>query len=188
MSLRLVIVDARSEGTARLERALAATGFTVLDVIPESADMHQRVAELAPDAVIIDSESPSRDTLEGLASIGSHFPRPIVMLSGGGGADLVRDAAQLGISAYVVDGVSPALVRSLIEVAMVHFRCQRLLAAELEQTRAAFDERRRIDSAKCALMEREGLSEQHAYQRLRRMAMDRGQRLVDIARIVLAEA
>ena len=186
VAIRLVIIDARSERTARLEGALADAGFEVLDVVPENGPVHRRISELQPDAIIIDSESPTRDTLEGLATVSRKFPRPIVMLSDRGGTDLVRNAAQLGISAYVVEGMSSALVRSLIEVSMVHFRCQRLLQAELEQTQSAFADRRCIDSVKCLLMEQEGMSERLAYQTLRKLAMDRGQRLADVARSLLA--
>ncbi|GAC1625385.1 MAG: ANTAR domain-containing protein [Nevskia sp.] len=186
IALRLLIIDARSARTPQLECALAAAGFQVLDVVSENGPVHRRVSELQPDAIIIDSESPTRDTLEGLALVGRKFPRPIVMLSDQGGTDLVRDAAQLGISAYVIEGVSSALVRSLIEVSIVHFRCQRLLQTELEQTQIAFADQRSVDTVKCLLMEREGLTEQLAYQRLRKLAMDRGQRIADVARGVLA--
>lgn len=186
MAIRVLIIDARSERTPALEHALADAGFVVLDVVPENGAVHRRVADLEPDAIIIDSESPTRDTLEGLATVSGNYPRPIVMLSEQGGTDLVRDAAQLGISAYVVDGVSTSLVRSLIEVSILHFRCQRLLEAELAQTQNAFAERRCIDSVKCQLMEREGLTEELAYKRLRKLAMDRGQRIADVARGLLA--
>lgn len=186
MPIRLLIVDARSERTPQLEQALAAAGFEVLDIVSEHGPVHRRVSELQPDAIIIDSESPTRDTLEGLATVSDSFPRPIVMLSEHGGTDLVRDASQLGISAYVVEGVSSALVRSLIEVSMMHFRCQRLLLAELAQTQSAAADRRCIDSCKCLLMEREGLTEQLAYKRLRKLAMDRGQRIADVARAIIA--
>lgn len=186
LAVRLLIIDAGSARTPALESALAAAGFQVLGVVPDTGPVHRTVSELQPDAIIIDSESPTRDTLEGLALVGRKFPRPIVMLSDQGGTELVRDAAQLGISAYVTEGVSSALIRSLIEVSMVHFRCQRLLQAELEQTQIAFADQRSVDTVKCLLMEREGLTEKLAYQRLRKLAMDRGQRIADVARSVLA--
>ena len=182
MSVRVLIIDARSERSLRLEQALAEAGFVVLDVVPEGGDVHGRVEVLAPDAILIDSESPTRDTLEGLASIGSRFPRPIVLLSDHArDSELVRSAAQIGVSAYAVEGISAAMIRSLIEVAIAHFDTRRTLYAELEQTQRALHERRTIDRAKCLLMETRGYTEQQAYHRMRRTAMARGIKLVELA-------
>ncbi|GAC1625388.1 MAG: ANTAR domain-containing response regulator [Nevskia sp.] len=182
MSIRVLIIDARSERSRRLELALAEAGFEVLDVVAESGDVHGRVQALKPDAILIDSESPTRDTLEGLASISDRFPRPILLLSDQAqDNELVRSAAQIGVSAYVIDGVSALTIRSLIEVAIAHFDTRRTLFAELEQTQRALHDRRIIDRAKCALMESHGLSEHEAYHRLRRGAMTRGLKLVEMA-------
>ena len=189
MSIRVLIIDARSERSLRLETALAESGFIVLDVIPESGDVHRRVEELKPDAILIDSESPTRDTLEGLASISDRFPRPIVLLSEQAqDNELVRSAAQIGVSAYVIDGVSAPMIRSLIEVAIAHFDTRRSLYAELEQTQRALHERRTIDQAKCSLMETQGLTEHEAYHRLRRSAMARGLKLAELAAEMIEKA
>lgn len=183
--IRVLIVDTRSEYTAKLEKALRETGFIVVDVVPDDEHLPRCVRELRPEAIVIDSESPTRDTLEGVAALGQRDSCPIVVLSERGGASLVREAMQLGISAYVVDGVPPATIRSLIEVAMVHFRSQCLLLAELESTQQKMEEQRLIDRAKFALMEREQMSEHDAYHWLRRRAMTRGQKTVDAARMLL---
>ena len=182
MSIRVLIIDARSERSRRLELALAESGFEVVDVVAESGDVHGRVQSLKPDAILIDSESPTRDTLEGLAAIGASFPRPIVLLSDQAqDNELVRSAAQIGVSAYVIEGISAVTIRSLIEVAIAHFDTRRTLFAELAQTQRALHDRSVIDRAKCALMETHGLTEHEAYHRLRRSAMTRGLKLVEMA-------
>jgi response regulator NasT len=184
-TVRVLIVDARTQHTAKLERALVETGFVVLGVVHEDEDIHSRVRLLQPDAIIIDADSPSRDTLEGLAAITQTLPRPIVMLSDSDDNQLLRDAMQLGISAYVVDDVPPSMLRSLIHISMMHFRGQRLLLAELQQAQQQNEEQRLIHNAKCLLMEREQRSESDAYHWMRRRAMTRSQKLVDVARVVI---
>lgn len=184
-AVRVLIVDARRRSTARLERALRDTGFVVLDVVSEDDDLNARVRDLQPDAIIIDIDSPSRDTLEGLAAVGRDYPRPIVVLSERDDTELVRDAMQLGLSAYVVEGVPPSVIRSLIQVAMMHFRGQSLLLAELQEARRQQEEQRLIHDAKCLLMQHERLTEHEAYHRLRKLAMARSQKLVDTARVVI---
>lgn len=185
MPVRVLIIDAQSERTRALSEALAAAGFEVLGVILESGDVYGQVRALKPDAILIDAASPTRDTLEGLAVIGKRFPRPILMLSDAHDTELVREAAQLGISTYAVDGISPVLMRSLIEVSMAHFQSQRRLAAELQEAQQALHDRRAIDRAKYLLVEKHGLSEDEAYHRLRRMAMERSMRIGELARLLL---
>ena len=90
--------------------------------------------------------------------------------------------------ALLDDGVNPQLGRSLM--AMIRQQSQRLqtLSEELAATRATLQERREIDRAKSLLIQHRGLTEESAYQLLRKMAMDQNKRLIDIARAMLAVA
>ncbi|MBD8452631.1 nitrate regulatory protein [Serratia rubidaea] len=90
--------------------------------------------------------------------------------------------------ALLDDGVNPQLGRSLM--AMIRQQSQRLqaLSEELAATRATLQERREIERAKSLLIQHRGLTEESAYQLLRKMAMDQNKRLIDIARAMLAVA
>ena len=185
MSARVLIIDAHSERTQPLAQALAAAGFEVAGMVTEEEDLHEAVRRLKPDAILIDADSPSRDTLEGLAVLGRRFPRPILMLAESTDTELVRDAARLGISTYAVDGISPILLRSLVEVTMAHHQNQRSLATALEDAQQALQDRKLVDRAKYRLVQEMGMSEEEAYHRLRRMAMERGMKLAELARRLL---
>ena len=185
MSATVLIIDAHSERTQPLAQALRDAGFAVLGVVSETEDLDEAVHRLQPDTILIDADSPSRDTLEGLAVLGKRFPRPILMLSESADTELVQEAAGLGISTYAVEGLSPALLRSLVEVTMAHFQRQRSLSAELEQAQQALKDRRVIEQAKYRLVKEMGLPEEQAYHQLRRMAMERGMKLVDLAQLLL---
>ena len=91
------------------------------------------------------------------------------------------------MAAYVVEGLAPARVRPVLEVAIRRFRAHQALRDELARTRTALDERKLIERAKGALMARRRLSEPEAHGLMRRWAMDRGQRIVEVARTVLDE-
>ena len=184
MPARVLIIDAHSERTEPLAQALASAGFVVAGVVGESEDIYEAVRSLQPDAILIDADSPSRDTLEGLAVLGQRFPRPILMLSESADTEMVRDAARMGISTYAVDGISPVLLRSLVEVTMAHFQNQRSLAGELQEAQQALHDRRIIDKAKYRLVRDMRMTEEEAYHQLRRMAMERGMKLADLARLL----
>lgn len=184
--IRVLIAGDDAPEALALEAALAAAGYAVVARETDAAALERRVRELEPDAIVIHSDSPARDTLEHLALLHRRWPRPMLMLCGEGDAQAARAAVQAGVSFYVVDRLSPASVRSLVDMALLHFQDRQLLTRELAQAQQALDDRRAIDRAKCLLMEREGLSEADAYHRLRRLAMQRGQRLGDLARALLA--
>jgi response regulator NasT len=185
MKLRVLVVESGSGHSPRLKNALGEAGFHVLEVIRDSQDLQAAVESHKPDAIIIDADSPSRDTLEHLAAINERFPKPMVMLTDRTDIAMVRAAAQAGVSAYAVDRLTPQHLRSLLDVAIAHFHGRSVLQAELQKTQQTLEERRIIDRAKCLLMERKGLREEESYAMLRRLAMSRGQRIVDIARIFL---
>lgn len=181
MSVRVLIVDARSERSHTLERALVEAGFEVLMITDEYCDLHGLVERLEPDAVLIDTRLPSRDVLEHLGHINRRYPRPMIVFSREADSALTRQAARAGVSAYVVEGLVPSLVRSLIDVAIESFETHRQLKHELNRARETLNQRRTIDRAKTALMERYGVSEAIAYGQLRKLAMDRRTTVFELA-------
>jgi response regulator NasT len=188
MSLRVLLVDARRVGGSRLPNVLEASGFLVVGVVADGDDVIAAVNRYLPDAIIIDADSPRRDTLEGLALLNQRFPRPTVLLSEQDDQRLAHAALRAGISAYTVTHASPALVRSLIEVSVAHFRAHGLLQSELARSQQTLDESQVVNRAKCLLMEQYGMSEREAYARLRRLAMDRRLPLVEIAQSLMNQA
>jgi response regulator NasT len=97
----------------------------------------------------------------------------------------VKDAVAAGVSAYVVAGLAPERIRPILDVAMARFQHEQALRRELADARSQLQERKAIDRAKGLLMQRQGLSEQEAYEKLRKTAMDRGLKLGDVAQRIL---
>jgi response regulator NasT len=186
MSLKILIVDQDSGRSAILEQALSDAGHTVVARLRSERDLASKVAEYRPDVVIIDMEAPGRDTLEQMREVSRDHPKPIVLFSNQRDPEYIRQAVQAGVSAYVVDGLQKERVLPIVEVAMARFREFQALRRELEETRSRLQQRKIIEKAKGILMQRRGLSEDAAYQLMRKMAMDRNLRLVEVARTLLA--
>src|SRR5690606_41365595 len=102
---RVLLVNDADKPIAELSQALAEGGCEVLAHV-SSAGLLRAVRDQQPDVVILDVESPSRDTLEQLAMLDRHAPRPVVMFSADGDERLIRQALGAGVAAYVVDGLS----------------------------------------------------------------------------------
>jgi response regulator NasT len=186
--LRVMLVDDDRGRAALLTQALVDAGYEVVARAGKNEEILARVKQVDPDVILIDMELPDRDTLEHMRSINRDRPRPVVMFAEKSDRATAEAAIKAGVSAYVVDGLSPARIRPILEVAIARFRECEAMRAELEQTRSQLAERKVIERAKGILMEKRGIPEREAYQALRKLAMDRNKRLIDVAEGVIATA
>jgi len=180
--LRIALVDEKTERSNDLERALADAGYEVVARLTGCDDLRVRVAALAPDVIIVDMQSPDRDVFEDMQRIHREQPRPIVMFVDESDSESIHAAVRAGVSAYVVDGLKSRSVRPIVEVAIARFAEFQALRSELEAARTSLADRKLIDRAKGILMSRHNVSEDEAYHRLRKTAMDRNMKLADVAR------
>lgn len=185
MATRIMLVDDRAERARWLQDALDDAGYEVVVTVQGMDDLYQLVQDTQPDVVIVEADSAKRDTLEHLGTAGQQYPKPIVMLGEHRNPDMLKTAMKAGISAYVVQGLSPDGVRSIIQVAIAQFAQYRALQQQLAKARERLQEQKLVERAKCLLMERHGLSEQDAHDILRKTAMDHSTRLASVARRVL---
>lgn len=186
MSLRVMLVDRDPERGVMLEQALTEAGHCVIARIGDDRVLAAEVARHQPDVIVIDMEAPGRDTLEQMREIGRDQPKPIILFSDQRDPDYIRQAVQAGVSAYVVDGLSRERIMPIVEVAVARFREFQSLKRELEETRTQLADRKIIDKAKGLLMEKKHMSEDAAYQFLRKTAMSHNAKLADVARMLIS--
>jgi response regulator NasT len=187
-TLRVLLVDDSEQRRVAVETSLAEVGCEVVGYASSHENLLQRVNRDHPDVVIIDIESPSRDTLESLESVQSEAPRPIVLFTQDDNGETITRATRAGVSAYVVDGLSQKRVRPIIDAAIERFQQFNRLSQELEKTRAQLAERKSIDKAKAILMKQRGMTEDEAYRAMRELAMQNNKRIAEIADAVVAAA
>lgn len=185
-ALRVLLIDENRGRAALLEQALNDAGYAVIARIDTGEDLAAQVRQHQPDVIIVDLESPDRDTLEHMHSISRDQPRPIVMFAEDEDSEAIHKAIKAGVSAYIVDGLNSKRVKPLMEVAITRFREYQALRDELTQAKVSLEERKLLDRAKALLIKRQGMSEQEAYQALRKLAMDRGIKLAEAARNIIS--
>jgi two-component system, response regulator / RNA-binding antiterminator len=188
LGLRILLIDEEPSRAAALGEALHCADYDVIGTVDPKDDVLARMRDLAPDLIIVDMESPSRDTLEDMRKITEERPRPIVMFVDQSDDKAIAEAMRVGVSAYVIAGLDPKRVKPILDVAVARFAEYQKLRAELEQTRTDLADRKVIERAKGLLMKTRNLSEDDAYKLLRKLAMDQNQRLVEIARSLLTMA
>jgi response regulator NasT len=184
--LRVLIVDEDPGRSAILEQALSDGGCLIIAKLTSGQHLAAQVQRHQPDVIIIDLDSPDRDTLEQMHTISRDQPRPIVMFAEDDDSGTISQAIKAGVSAYIVDGLEGKRVKGVIEVAIARFREYQALREELARARGSLEERKDIDRAKALLIKRQGMSEDEAHQALRKLAMDQGKKLGEVARNVIA--
>lgn len=186
--LSVLVIDESQHRAAEICAGLVAAGYQVAALVPDTLDLSDQVQRLRPDVILIETDSPSRDTLEHLAVLGRAMPRPVLMFARNRDSRTIREAMRAGVSAYVVDGLQVERIQPLVEVAMARFEEYRELRRERDEATRKLSDRITIDRAKGVLMKARGMDEDAAYNALRKLAMDRGQPLFDVASDVLAMA
>ena len=183
--MRVLIVDDSPERASILREGLEGAGYEVAAALASPLELLRSVEAMKPDVIIIDTESPSRDVLEHVVLITRDQPRPIVMFASDDAPDAIREAVRAGVSAYVVDGLDAARVKSIVAVAVARFDEHQRLRVELAEANLRLEERKVVERAKGILMKARGMEEEEAFRALRRMAMDRGKRLSEVAQQVI---
>jgi response regulator NasT len=183
--LRVLLIDDGARHIQPIRDELVRQGHEVVGVIASATLIHDVVQQLQPDIVIVDSDSPTRDTLENLATLSVRNPRPVVVFTDDARRAPMQRALRAGVSAYVIAGLQPERLEPVLQVAIARFEQEAALRAQLDKAEQQLAGRKLIERAKGVLMAESGLDEDAAYRRLRKLAMDRGKRLADVAQSVI---
>lgn len=181
----MLVDDASHAVAGPLYDGLIAAGYDVVAVANDARSLLERVAVDSPDVIIIASDSPTRDTLEQLAFVSARQPRPIVLFTEDGESGTIQAALRAGVSAYIVDGTHPERLKPILDVAVARFERDREMREELESAHARLAERKLIERAKGLVMRQKGVDEEEAFRLMRRLAMDRNRRLVEVAQQII---
>ena len=187
-TLRVLVVDESPDRAQVLRDALHLAGYEVTATLSSPIALLKTIDQLKPDVIVIDTESPSRDVLEHLVMMSQHTPRPVVMFATDGAPEKIREAVRAGASAYVVDGLDPARVKTIIDVAVAQFEDFQNLRTQLAQANLKLSERKLVERAKGMLMKARGLDEEAAYALLRKVAMDRKLKIAEVAQQLIDSA
>ena len=183
---RILIFDDDTERANMLVQALEASEYTVAAHTASVTDLLPRAETVKPDVILIGADVPRQNMLTDVATISQKQSVPIVMFTRDNRSESIHAATQAGVSAYVVNGLSPERIQPIIEAAIARFREFQALAQELEKTKTSLAERKVIERAKGVVMEQRGCTEAEAYRLLQKMAMDRKKRMAEVAQDVLS--
>jgi response regulator NasT len=185
--LKVLLADNDTERASAVAHILVAdNGVTVLRLKPDET-LADAVAALRPDVVLVDMTRPDRDALDSIRQITAVHPRPVVLFVDEDDPAFMEEAIGAGVSTYNVLDVPPPDVKPILRAAVALFRRHQQVQGDLKQAESRLSERSVIDRAKAILIRQRRLSEPDAYKWLRRQAMSRGRRIIDVAGDLIRE-
>jgi len=183
--LRILAADADPATRDSYKKALAQHGHDVR-LVGSARELLDLLPGFAPELVVSDTRLPDADGFELAGAICRERPVAVVLVSASPDPAAFWQAAGCHVLGYLAKPFTAEALGAVVAVAARSFERLRGLEEEVAVTRLALEERKVIERAKGAVMRFTGASEEEAYRRLRRLATDRGQKLADVARSVLA--
>jgi response regulator NasT len=173
------------ERSNTLRIGLLESGFNLVATLPPDVFLTQRIEQLQPDLIIVDAESDARDALEHVVFATRDERRPIVMFTDDADTSFVGDAFSKGVCAYVVSGMEHHRIRPILEVALARFKHEESLRQELSAAKQALESKSVLKRAKQMIMQKHQLSEPEAYAKMRKIAMNRGLKITQLAQNIV---
>ncbi|HAM02361.1 MAG TPA: response regulator [Acidimicrobiaceae bacterium] len=189
------VVIAEDEAIIRLDlkEILESEGYEVVGETGRGDEAVELVAGHHPDLAILDVKMPGLDGIEAARRITSEYRTAALILTAFSQRNLIEDARDAGVAAYLVKPFQRNELIPAIEVAIARFEEHRAiedeyarLSGEVASLEDKLETRRLVDRAKGVLMDKHGLGEADAFSFIQRTAMDRRVRMADVAKEILA--
>lgn len=188
MGLQVLLIDEDKASTGLIEETLKQSGHEVMARFRPEQELSEVSLQRMPDILVADVRSPTPALLKQIHILNHVEPIPVVIFSEDDCRELIGEVVKAGVSAYIVDGLEASRVQPIIDIAMARHHEIQGLRNELADAKKGLADRKLIDRAKGVLMKRRNISEQEAYQALRKMAMDKNQKMAEVAANVLSAA
>lgn len=175
---RVAILDDHEPSRAAVRGAILAAGGEVAGEALRCADAVPLIKRTSPDVAIFAVGLPDGDGIEAAAHAILATDCPVVLFTSHTNEPLLERAREAGVMAYLLKPLRAAELAPALDLAIARF-------GENRQLRQTLEGRKIIERAKGMLMSRYRFTEEEAFHRLRRGAMDSRRTMVEIAKAVL---
>jgi len=188
------VVIAEDEAIIRLDlkEILEAEGYQVVGETGRGDEAVELVARLQPDLAVLDVKMPGLDGIEAARRITSQHKVAVLILTAFSQRNLIEDARDAGVVAYLVKPFQRGELIPAIEVAVARFAEYKAiedehdrLSKEVASLGDQLETRRAVDRAKGILMDQYAMKEGEAFNFIQRSSMDRRTSMLTMAREVI---
>ena len=199
--LRIALIDDDLERAQFIQESLLSHDFQVVACLILNDLNMVHVKGIHADVILLNMDHPHRDIIE---SCVSQYELPTVLFTQNSNKDTIKSAIDAGITAYIVDGIDPTKLESILEISIKlesileisieQFRKHKKLLNDLKETQDKLIDRKDIDKAKALLIQLHALTEEQAFALLRKNAMshritigEMARRLLDAQKLLLGQ-
>ncbi len=185
-AMRILVAEDETIIRLDLRELLERAGFEVCAEAKDGVEAVELARSEQPDLAVLDVKMPRLDGIEAARRILDERPIPIVMLTAYGQEELVSRAIEAGVFGYLVKPFREQDLLPAIRTARARHEELAALREQADSLVEALASRKSIERAKGLLMEREGLTEQEAFARLRKASQVSGRPMKVVAEAVVA--
>ncbi|KAB7706662.1 response regulator [Bacillus aerolatus] len=171
MSKRILLVEDESLIRLDISSILQDNGY---DVVGEASDGEKAVElafSLQPDLIIMDIKMPKLDGLKAGKIISSKIDTPIILVTAYSQKEFVEKSKQANVVGYLVKPVSETNLLPAVEVALSQAAKMKAMQEAVAEANEKVEKRKLVEKAKGLLMDKQSISEEEAYQKIRKFSM-----------------
>src|SRR5574344_2072412 len=186
--LKIIIADDEALIRMDLREMLAAAGHKIIAEGANGEEALEATRDLHPDLVIMDVKMPKMDGLTAAKLSNEEQLAPVLLLTAYSQKDIVEQAKEAGVLAYIVKPVREEQLFPALEIAVSRFEEFRSFKEEVDHLRESLETRKLLDRAKGILMTAHGFTEQEAYRRMQQFSMNRRMSIKEVAQAIVDAA
>jgi response regulator NasT len=183
---RILVVEDESIVLLDITIMLKDAGFDVVGHARNGEKAIELAHSLQPDLVLMDIKMPKMNGLKASDVISNTFQIPVLLLTAFSQREYIDEAKRANIVGYLVKPITEANLIPAVEIALL----QAANTKKYQERNAQLDEtltnRKVIEKAKGIIMKRKNVTEEIAYNKLRRLSMDKQLSMETVARRIIA--
>lgn len=186
----LRVLIAEDEAIIRLDirSMVEELGYQVVGEAKDGQEAQEMARQLKPDLILMDIKMPKVDGLNAVRQINAEQRIPVILLTAWSQPELVDEAVELGVFAYLIKPINKADLLPTIEIAIARAREMEDMQREMGSLKATLETRKRVERAKGLLMDTYKISEAESFRRIQKLSMDSRKSMREIAdAIILAK-
>jgi response regulator NasT len=183
---RILVVEDESIVLLDITIMLKDAGFDVVGHARNGEKAIELAHALQPDLVLMDIKMPKMNGLKASDVISNTFQIPVLLLTAFSQREYIDEAKRANIVGYLVKPITEANLIPAVEIALLQAANTKKYQEQNAQLDETLTNRKVIEKAKGIIMKRKNVTEEIAYNKLRRLSMDKQLSMETVARRIIA--
>ncbi|MFW6271305.1 MAG: ANTAR domain-containing response regulator [Bacillota bacterium] len=186
MTKKIVIADDEPITIMDISEILVEEGYNVVAEVSDGFDAIEACRQHKPDLILLDIKMPLLNGIKAAKVIKEeNLAEAIVFLTAYSNKEFIKQAKEVGVMGYLVKPVDSANLLPAVELAISQGEELLLIKENIKELKLKLEKRKIIARAKGILMNSEKISEEEAYNKIRKLSMDKRCSMKEIAHIII---